>query len=83
MALTLLRIHGYAPQTKVTGNYVSRHRLSCDVDSSKTTEPIVSIHYDAKTFDDELNGTVALYDTANLQMAAYTAASVSETRRCQ
>lgn len=71
----LLRIHGYAPQAKVTGNYVYTS-IMC-VDSSKTTEPIVSIHYDAKTFDDELNGTVALYDTANLQVAAYTAASVS------
>ncbi len=71
----LLRIHGYAPQAKVTGNYVYTS-IMC-VDSSKTTEPIVSIRYDAKTFDDELNGTVALYDTANLQVAAYTAASVS------
>lgn len=71
----LLRIHGYAPQAKVTGNYVYTS-IMC-VDSNKTTEPIVSIRFDAKTYDDALNGTVALYDNANLQVAAYTAASVS------
>lgn len=47
------------------------------IDSSKSTEPIVSIRYDANTYDEELNGTVALYDTAILQVAAYTAASIS------
>jgi len=71
----LLRIHGYASQAKVTGNYVYTS-IMC-VDSSKSTEPIVAIRYDAKTYNDALNGTVALYDTANLQVAAYTAASVS------
>lgn len=60
----LLRIHGYAPQAKVTGNYVYTS-IMC-VDSAKTTEPIVAIRYDAKTYDDALNGTVTLYDTANL-----------------
>ena len=71
----LLRIHGYAPQAKVTGNYVYTS-IMC-VDSTKSTEPIVAIRYDAKTYDENLNGTVALYDIANLQVAAYTAASVS------
>ena len=71
----LLRIHGYAPQAKVTGNYVYTS-IMC-VDSNKPTEPIVAIRYDAKTYDDALNGTVAIYDTAILQVAAYTAASVS------
>lgn len=71
----LLRIHGYAPNAKVTGNYVYTS-VMC-VDSTKGNTPIVAIRYDAKTYDDELQGTVALYDTANLQIAAYTQASVS------
>ncbi len=71
----LLRIHGYAPQAKVTGNYVYTS-IMC-VDPVKSTKPIVAIRYDAKTHDDALNGTVALYDTVNLQVAAYTPASVS------
>lgn len=71
----LLRIHGYAPQAKVTGNYVYTS-IMC-IDSTKPTEPIVAIRYDAKTYDEDLNGTVSLYDVANLQVAAYTAASVS------
>lgn len=71
----LLRIHGYAPNAKVTGNYVYT-TIMC-VDTAKSTEPIVAIRYDAKTYDDEQRGTVALYDNVNLQIAAYTGASVS------
>lgn len=71
----LLRIHGYAPNAKVTGNYVYT-TVMC-VDAAKSTEPIVAVRYDAKTYNDELNGTVALYDNVNLQIAAYTQASVT------
>jgi hypothetical protein len=47
------------------------------VDSSKSTEPIVAIRYDAAKYDDNMQGTVAMYDNVNLQIAAYTEASVS------
>lgn len=71
----LLRIHGYAPNAKVEGNYVYTS-IMC-IDNSQSTVPVVAIRYDAKNYDDQQRGEVALYDNVVLQVAAYTGASVS------
>lgn len=71
----LLRIHGYAPNAKVEGNYVYTS-IMC-IDNSQITVPVVAIRYDAKNYDDQQRGEVALYDNVVLQVAAYTGASVS------
>lgn len=71
----LLRIHGYAPNAKVEGNYVYTS-IMC-YDASKSDTPIVAIRYDANNYDENLNGEVQLYDNVVLQVAAYTGASVS------
>ena len=71
----LMRIHGYAPNAKVEGNYVYTS-IMC-IDASKITVPVVAIRYDAKNYDEQQRGEVALYDNVVLQVAAYTGASVS------
>ena len=71
----LLRIHGYAPNARVVGNYVYTS-IMC-IDSSHSNTPVVAIRYDAKNYDENLRGEVALYDNIVLQVAAYTGASVS------
>ena len=71
----LLRIHGYAPNAKVDGNYVYTS-IMC-IDNSQSTVPVVAIRYDAKNYDDQQRGEVALYDNVVLQVSAYTGASVS------
>lgn len=71
----LLRIHGYAPNAKVDGNYVYTS-IMC-IDASQSTVPVVAIRYDAKNYDEQQRGEVALYDNVVLQVAAYTGASVS------
>ena len=71
----LLRIHGYAPNARVEGNYVYTS-IMC-IDSSHADTPVVAIRYDAKNYDENLRGEVALYDNVVLQIAAYTGASVS------
>lgn len=71
----MLRIHGYAPNAKVEGNYVYTS-IMC-IDANKADTPVVAIRYDAKNYDDDFNGTAALYDNVVLQISAYTGASVS------
>ena len=71
----LLRIHGYAPNAKVEGNYVYTS-IMC-IDASQSNVPVVAIRYDAKNYDEQQRGTIALYDNVVLQVAAYTGASVS------
>ena len=71
----LLRIHGYAPNAKVEGNYVYTS-IMC-IDASQSTVPVVAIRYDAKNYDEQQRGEVALYDNVVLQVAAYTGASAS------
>lgn len=71
----LLRIHGYAPNAKVEGNYVYTS-IMC-IDDSQSNVPVIAIRYDAKNYDEQQRGTIALYDNVVLQVAAYTGASVS------
>ena len=71
----LLRIHGYAPNARVEGNYVYTS-IMC-IDSSHADTPVVAIRYDAKNYDENLRGEVALYDNVVMQVAAYTGASIS------
>ena len=71
----LLRIHGYAPNARVEGNYVYTS-IMC-IDSSQSSVPVVAIRYDAKNYDEQQRGEVALYDNVVLQVAAYTGSSVS------
>jgi hypothetical protein len=71
----LLRLHGYAPNARVEGNYVYTS-IMC-IDASQSSTPVVAIRYDAKNYDENLRGEVALYDNVVMQVAAYTGASVS------
>lgn len=71
----LLRIHGYASNADVEGNYVYTSIMCIDEDETDT--PVVAIRYDAKNYNNNLQGKVALYDNIVLQVAAFTAASIS------
>ena len=71
----LMRIHGYAPNARVDGNYVYTS-IMC-IDASHGNTPVVAIRYDAKNYDENLRGEIALYDNVVMQVAAYTGASVS------
>ena len=71
----LLRVHGFASNAKVEGNYVYTS-LMC-YDSSKSNIPLVAIRYDAKNYNEAFNGVVSLYDNIDLLVAAYTGGSAS------